>query len=84
MPGHGAIHGAGIYVIETDLFRELARDAALAGRGRAIDRNDTVNGRDIHNENMCRCFRKSAGNPSTFATQAVCLRAFILRLSWRV
>jgi hypothetical protein len=84
MPGHGTVHRAGIYVIETDLFRELARDAAFAGRGRAIDRNDAVNGRDIHGENMCRCLRKIAGNPSAFATQAVCLHAFILRLSWRV
>ena len=84
MPGHGAIHGTGIHVSETDLFRERARDAALAGRGRAIDRNDTVSGRDIHSENICRCFRRIAGNPSTFATQAVCLHAFILRLFWRM
>ena len=70
--------------METDLFRELARDAAFAGRGRAIDRNNTVSGREIHSEDICRCCRKIAGNPSTFATQAVCLHAFILRLSWRV
>ena len=84
MPGHGAIHGAGIYVIETDPFREPTRDAALAGRGRAIDRNDTVNSRDIHSENMRHCFRQIAGNSSNFAAQAMCLHAFILRLSWRV
>ena len=82
MPGRGAIHGAGIYVSKTDLFRELARDATLAGRGRAIDRNDTVSGRGIHYENMCRCFRNIAGNRSAFATQAVRLPAFILRVSW--
>ena len=84
MPGHGAIHRAGIHVNETDLLRELARDAAFAGRGRAIDRNDTVRGRDIHSRNMCRSCRRIAGNPSTFATQAVRLHTFILRRFWRV
>ena len=82
MPGRGAIHGAGIYVVETDLFRERARDAALAGRGRAIDRDDAVNGRDIHSENMSRCFRKIAADPPR-ATQAICLPSFILRSPWR-
>ena len=84
MPGYSAIHGAGIHIIETDLFREHPRDAALAGRSRAIDRNDLMNGRDTHIENRCGWFHKIAGNLSTFATQAVGLPAFILRLFWSV
>ena len=84
MPGHSAIHGAGIHVIETDQFREHSRDAAFARRSRAVDRNNTVNGRDTHIENMCRRFREIAGNLSTLVMQAVGLPAFILRLSWSV
>ena len=79
MPGHSAIHGAGIDVIETDLFREHPRHAAFAGRRRAVDRNNTVNGRHAHNEKMDRWSCDISGNLSGFATQAVSLHAFILR-----
>lgn len=84
MPGGGAVHGAGIYVIEPDLLRELARDAALAGRGGAIDGNDSVSGRGVHSKSACRCFRKITGSLSAVATPAACSHALILRLPWRV
>jgi hypothetical protein len=68
MPGYGAIHCAGVYVIETKLPRELACNAALAGRGRTVNRNNSVGRPKTHGVNMR-------------VTQAVCLPGFILRSS---
>jgi hypothetical protein len=75
VPGRGAIHRAGVYVSETDLLRELTRDTAFAGRGRSVDRNDTVSDWAVHSKNARR---------GLIATQAARLHPFIRRHPWRV
>ena len=37
VPGHGAIHGAGVHVIEPDLFRERPRHTAFSRGRRPVD-----------------------------------------------
>src|SRR5438874_11761498 len=37
VPGHGAIHGPGIHISETDLPRESAGHAAFPGCGRSVN-----------------------------------------------
>ena len=77
MPSDGAIHCARIYVVKTDLSCELKGNAAFTGRSRAINRNDTMNGRDIHREKSW-CGGK-LGAPFTFFMQALSLRTLIPR-----